>query len=332
MPERNFSRAHDDANARKFGEAPILGKVPRSPGSAVRGTNGKKIRSKRRKKLSRYVLAWTCLLSFVTACVIVVVIVTYFRAKAALPEGEEIGSGMTTDLELAFPDQNTPALPGIKGQDALRITKSALANRDPALVADHFALGEVSDPEEALHLLELIRKHEGEVTAMQWLGEKFYNGGQLGEVVVSMDNGVRPGNRLAQFIAGADGKWRIDLDSYLRKASPDWEKILSGKSATSLVRVFVSTDSHYNGIYADESAWKAYALASPDVANVLYGYAKRGSSQDKALARILSSEEPFHRATLRIAKNPDSQAKQFEISRVVSENWVIGESDFDGAF
>lgn len=332
MPEKNFSHARDDANTRKFGEAPILGKVSRTPSSAVRGTNRKKVRGERRKKISKYVVVWTCLLSFCATCIILLAIVTYFRTMTSLPEGAAIGAGVATNLELAFTEQKTPALPSIEAQDALRITKSALANRDPLLVTEHFVLGEVRDPKEALNLLELIKKHEGEVTTMRWLGEKNFNDIHRAQIALLLKNDERQHIRLAQLVPSSDGKWRIDLDSFLRFVSPNWETILTAKSGTSLVRIFVAPDSYYNGIYADESLWTAYALSSPEVTNLLYGYAKRGSSQEKALKRILASEEPFHSVTLRIKKNSESGPRQFEISRVVAENWIIGESNFDESF
>jgi hypothetical protein len=79
VPDENFSRAQPRANSRKFGEAPILGKVPRTPCSAVRGNDGKVLRRRRRKKISKAVLAWTCLIAFLAACLIAVVIAAYFR-------------------------------------------------------------------------------------------------------------------------------------------------------------------------------------------------------------------------------------------------------------
>lgn len=332
MPDEKLSRLRGAASERKFGEAPILGKVPRTPGSAVRNKGGNSLRRKRRKKLSKVVLAWTCLIAFTSACVMVLVIAAYFRREAAAAGNPDMLAKLPTEFDEAFTEASSRAMPPLSEEEAIRLVKAALSNTSAGRVADHFALGEVSEPEEALRELAHIRRKEGTHTSLQWIGEQPANGAHLVEVVVVMENGSRSTNRLAQLIAGDDGKWRIDLDSYLRKVSPGWEIILTGKSETSLVRIFLTPDVYYNGMYADESVWKAYALASPDHADILYGYAKRGSPQDKALTRILDTEEPFHRATLRIRKDAESAKKQFQISGVVAENWVVGSADFDEAF
>ena len=277
-------------------------------------------------------MAWTCLIALFSACVMAVIIAAYFRA-AASPVGAPAGSSAyPTGLEEAYPDETSSDMPTLEPEQALGIVKAAFDNRDPAFVADHFLLGSLADPNEALRVLANVRETEGDTTSMEWIGETNCNGMRRWQVVVFLDNGERQQNRLAQLLVGNDGIWRIDLDSYLRMVSPDWETILSSQSGTSLVRVFLAPDSYYNGIYADESEWRAYALASPDVEDLLYGYAKHGSSQHKAITRILSSEQPFHRATLRIVKNPESGARQFEISSVVAENWIVGDDDFDEAF
>lgn len=332
MPNEKLSRIQAGTDSRKFGEAPILGKVPRSPASAVRSPKGKVFRKRRRKKLSKAVIAWTCLIAFVSACVLAVIIAAYFRAAATPFEAPPGSSTYPTELEDLFFDEKSSDMPTLDPEQALGIVKAAFENRDPAFVADHFLLDSLTDPNEALRVLAHVRETEGDTTSMKWIGEIYCNGMHRGQVVLFMDNGERQRNRLAQLLVGNDGRWRIDLDSYLRIVSPDWKTILSSQSGTSLVRVFLAPDSYYNGIYADESEWRAYALASPDVEDILYGYAKHGSSQHKAIARILSSEHPPHRATLRILKNPESGARQFEISRVVAENWVVGDNDFDEAF
>jgi hypothetical protein len=99
-----------------------------------------------------------------------------------------------------------------------------------------------------------------------------------------------------------------------------------------MVRVFVAKDRFHDGIYSDKSVWRAYALSSPDLPEPLYAYTKRGSSQDLALTRIIDADERFRHATLSITKQPDSGPRQFEISRVIAENWIIGAKDFDESF
>jgi hypothetical protein len=237
-----------------------------------------------------------------------------------------------TNLERAFADDHQMEMPPLDSDQALQLVESALSNRDPEMVSNYFRLGLISDPGKALNELESISEREGAVIRTQWLGQKFTNGQILGEVVVYMANDERHVNRLAQLMVGSNGAWRIDFDSYLRKVSPAWAAILSGESSLSIVRVFIADDTYYNGIYSDDSKWKAYALASPDAPDVLYGYAERGSRQDRALAQILASEEKLHRTTLEIKTHSENGSRQFAISRVIADNWVIGTKDYDETF
>lgn len=333
MGDKNFSRVGGNDSGRKFGEAPVLGKVPRTPGSGVSATSEKHVRSRNKKKLTRFSLAWTFLLGFVAFSIIAVVTVSYYRNIVIGSTGNtDVHLLQKTNLDLAFQEKDPPKQPELKSEEALKIVRSALTNRDSTLIRDYFTLGTLNDPAKAIATLERIRKLEGEATQTDWLGHKHCDGRWIAEVVVSMSDNGRKLNRLAQITSGSDGKWRIDLDSYLRMTTPDWDKIISGESEISLVRIFIADDTYYNGIYSDESAWKAYALASPDVENILYAYARRGSAQESAINRILASEEAIHRATLAIRKNPAGSSRQFEITRVIAENWIIGDRDFDEAF
>lgn len=332
MKDSSFRRTSNRETGRKFGEAPILGKVTRSPGSAVFRSSGRRRKAKKKKGISKVALAWTYLLAFVAIGALLFFIVTYIRTKSEQTAESQDRYSPPNDFESPYIEPAAPETTQLEGAEAIKLVRSALANRDPSLVADFFELGDLGDPRLALVELQGISEREGEVTGTKWLGQSYHNGLTLGEVVVFMDKGKRPLNRLAQLTLGSDGKWRINLDSYLRKAIPSWEKILSGESTTSVVRVFLAYDTYYNGIYSDEAEWQSYALASPDIGDILYAYAKRGSSQDKALRRILASENKFHRTTLGISKNPESKVRQFVIARVIAENWVVGENDFDERF
>lgn len=328
MSEKKFSRIDGATDERKFGEAPALGKVSRSPVSAVPPKRSRRVRSERRKKLSKTVIAWTILLSLIASIAMLFPIVTYLRERAAIQGNAPFSAqeGQT------FTDPKRIKMPELDPLQAQQLVESALSNRDPDLVPTYFRLGEISDSENALIALVSASERDGIVNHTQWLGQRFSNGQTIGEVVVFTHKDGHQTNRLAQLTLGHDGSWRIDLDSYLRHSYPDWEKIVSGKSDTSVVRVYISFDTYFNGIYANESKWKAYALASPDVEEILYGYAEQGSPQDRALTRIIASEDAFHRATLEIKVEPGSRSRQFRISRVIADNWVIDEEDFDKLF
>ncbi len=328
MSDKKFSRIKGVTDERKFGEAPALGKVLRSPASAVARKGSRRVRGKRRKKISKTVIAWTILLSVVALAAMLLPIVTYFRERAAIQGGVPFSphKGQT------YADPKRVKIPELDPSQAEELVESALSNRDPDLVPAYFRLGDIKDSENAVNALASASERDGIIRQTQWLGQRFSNGQTIGEVVVFMDKDGRQSNRLAQLTLAPDGSWRVDLDSYLRHSSPDWETIVSGESDSSIVRVFITADTYFNGLYSNESKWKAYALASPDVEQILYGYAERGSPQDRALTQIMASEENFHRATLEIKTDPGSGSRQFRIARVIADNWVIGEEDFDQLF
>jgi hypothetical protein len=215
-------------------------------------------------------------------------------------------------------------------EDTIDLVHKALQNRDVAQVENFFILGDSADtPQEAIELCERIQAKDGQPHGVEYLGEKAIAGGVAREVVISSKNGSQESNRLGQLFY-RDGRWRIDMDSYARHVSPSWESILSRKCDSATVRVFVSPDNFYNGDRYVEDAWKCYALISPDVEEILFGYVARGSVQEQAMERILSKEEDFHRAVLEVLLTTKAEGHlQLEISRVLSDDWFISGTYYD---
>ncbi|QTN33070.1 hypothetical protein HZ994_12340 [Akkermansiaceae bacterium] len=332
MTDRNFSRAKNSAEERSFGAAPNLGKVTRSPQSAVRGRGRLRKRSKQKAQSNRTALLWTLLAAFALLTTMVILLVRHYREKSRLAAEAALMGEASGYLADAFAEGKTVNQPALEREDALAIVAAALSNRDIASAERLFILGEGTDAAQAARNLRTIAEAEGSIVDMSWLGQKFANGISIAEVVVTMQTGERTTNRLAQLVPCPDGKWRIDLRSYLRKSVPEWPVILGRASPESVVRVFIASDTYYNGIYSDDRIWQAYALVSPDVKDIIYAYAKRDSPQDRAMRKILSAEEEVHRATLAIRAHPDGGPRQFRISSVLAENWVLGDTPYDKNF
>ena len=325
MADKNFSRAGRGDSERKFGEAPILGKVSRSPMSAVPDRRSRRTLRKRKSGSARKL---TIALSVVLLLALSAFFVRHFR-NAVAEAKEKDGSG---NLAKPFQERKAAELKQLDRQEALAIVKAAFAGISAEAVDGYFILGPSDDPRKAIDALQGLTEREGAVIDYEWLGQKFSNGSMIGEVATRSVGADGTKSRIAQLVSGADGKWRIDLDSYLRKCVPDWAKILSGESETCLVRVFFSPDTYYNGSFSDEGKWQSYTLASADAEDVLYGYAKRGSPQDKALRKMLGSGANLYTATLEMSSAPDGRTRQFEITGVLAEGWVVGESRFDASF
>lgn len=332
MPDKEFSKVSPHRFERKPGEAPHIGKVARSPLSGVESARGTSKRELRKKKNSTVVVAWSGLFVFLTLCLLATAGVMFFKNQAETREAAIGDSRPTFDLESAFSNDNETGAPVLGQEKALRIVADALSNRDPVLFNDFFIPPEIGTPSEAIGDLERLASTEGEIQRMTWIGPKFSNGQVTEQVLVTTRKDGKEKNRLAQLVPGAGDSWLIDFDSYMRASSAGWEYILRGEAPVAKVRVFVAEDTYYNGIFSDETEWQAYSLVSPDVADILYGYCKKGSPRNRALKRILSMEEGAHRATLEIRISPDADARQFEISRVFAEGWVERRDAFDESF
>ena len=232
-------------------------------------------------------------------------------------------------LESEIPDGIAKPL---SGEDAVALVRSALNTRDPAVVGHFLIFGDsAKSPQKAIELLDHIETKDGRPHGFEYLGPKVASGGDVEEVMVTFEKDGRFANRLAQ-LALENGRWRIDMDSYARHASPGWADILARKCDAATVRVFVTPDNYYNGGRYLEDLWKCYALISPDVDEILFGYVARGSAQEKAMDKIILKEEDFHRATLEILTTREQGRMRFEISRVYADDWFIGELHFDDLF
>lgn len=331
MPDKGFSKVSPDRFERKIGEAPHLGRVSRSPQSAVKGRRGRSRRDSRKKRKRSIIKAWSGLLAVVTLAVVIVVVVLNF--KNGIRNGRTTAEkNVATDVRNAFSDSEASRTPVLGQQEALDTVTAALGNRDPLLFPEYFVPPAVGTPAEAIAELSETAASDGPVTEMRWLGPKLANGRTVEEVVVVTTKDGEKRNRLAQLVPTPGGQWRIDFDSYMRSASAGWEYILDGVVPLATVRVFVNADSYYNGIFADDRTWQAYAMVSPDTPKILYGYCRKGTPQHSALTRILDNPEKIHRATLEIRTLPEAAERQFEISRVLAENWVLGEDAFDESF
>ncbi len=330
--EKEVTRISGDRTVRKVGEAPNIGKVLRSPLSGTRKKRGGLPRSGKKQKLHRVVSAWSVTIAVLSLGIVLFFLVSYFRD---LSISQDTGSALgthTPDLDEIF-SREDPGSPTTPGKDAsLAIVEAALANRDPARVNDHFALRAITGTDEVVRILRELETKEGKPSRLDWVGTVFLNGMPMEQVVAYMESGDKTVNHLAMVVRQPDGKWRVDFDAYLRTTTPDWETILARKSVTSEIRVFIGTDTYYNGIYSDEKIWQAYSLVSPDMDIILYGYVKRNTPASRALQKIMETEVSFHSATLSILTAPEGAGRQFEISRVLAENWVVGDLPYDGLF
>ena len=221
-------------------------------------------------------------------------------------------------------------------EEALLLVKRALAIQGVAQVAEYFHLGS-SSPDAALIFLRGMEQTDGLVEGYEWLSSMDRNGLLIDGVAVNTRLGNKTRNRLALLTPDERGKWKIDFDAFARTVSPPWKELLENASGQGVVRVIVARDNYFNGQFRNEAEWDCYGMVSPDTRAVMMGYCRKGSPQAAAMAKIVSAAEvagaqSVKRATLEIRHSPGSEARQFEITRVLAEDWVLSATPYDESF
>lgn len=215
--------------------------------------------------------------------------------------------------------------------------REALLIRDSSKVTQYFRTGPTK-PTSVITFLEGMAKLDGPIIGFDWYGSLDHNGLLTEAVAIRTLNGNVPKVRLALLTPDDAGNWQIDFDALARTVRPSWNDLLDPKSAGGVVRVMIKRDSYFNRAFSNDSVWSCYEAISPDTEVQLMCYSKRNSPQDQAIQRILASDETITgtslpvRVTLELRRVEDSDARQFEISGVLAEDWILSSAPFDERF
>jgi hypothetical protein len=221
--------------------------------------------------------------------------------------------------------------PSPSEEDALRLVKQALANREPAKVNELFHPGS-ADPAVVIDFFSAAETRDGPIERYNWLSSIDVNDLLVEGVLVVFKGKEKPKERLAFLTPDKHGNWKVDFDAFARTVSPPWDYLL-GKRADGeradhgLVRVIAAEDHYFNGPFRDDAEWACYALVSHDIDEMLRGYCRVGSPEQLEMAKLFSDEERMRRVTLEIRKVEDAEARQFEITRILAIDWVLPQSD-----
>jgi hypothetical protein len=217
-------------------------------------------------------------------------------------------------------------------QDATDLVKRAIAARNPATVKRLFRTGSAS-PEEVVKFLETMDAADGPINEFRWLSSLDVNRMTVDGVAVRFNesNGLR--NRVALLTPDASGEWKVDFDAFARTMQPNWLDFFGKPFETAVVRVFFVKDNYFNGPFSDEDKWMCLTLKSPDTEEAFFGYCKKGSPQAAAIDWIFSKKglQPS-RVTLELRRMEGAASLQFEISRVLAEDWILADVSFDEGF
>lgn len=325
------STEHD----RSPGDAPSIGRVARMPGTGLpkqMRRMRRKGESSKREKLSKsrleqrkmriWVYSVTALLFLGGGALLILI-----RQGASHGGGEAGMSEKEKDLQVRVVSK----FPSPSKEAALEFVKNALAVKDAGKVARSFRVHE-NRHQEVVDFLGKMGSRDGEITDYQWLSSIDANRLSLDGVNVVFKGKDRISNRMAVLTPDETGNWKIDFDAFARTVSPSWNAILAPETREAVVRVFVAKDSYFNGPFRDEKEWVCYGMASPDTEEVLLGYCRLNSPQEAALQDILSKGEKLKRVTLGIRRVESGEARQFEISQVIAEDWVVTDAIFQANF
>ncbi|MES2922430.1 MAG: hypothetical protein V4819_12835 [Verrucomicrobiota bacterium] len=326
------AKRHD----RAAGDAPNMGRVARMPGTGLpKGSRRKRKKSEsgRSGRLLRFrqqvITIWSLLLSGVALLVLgltvwlwVVPQMSSRRETAGRLPGQAAGMARVA-----------PKFPSPSEEDAMATVKRGLALRNPGKITEYFRPGGAT-AEEIVDFLGGLEAREGAIDHYEWLSSVDANGLSIDGVVVFFKGKEKdkPRNRLALLTPDEAGKWKIDFEAFARTVTPPWTELLDQHAEVAQVRVYAVRDNYYNGVFADDKQWTCYGLASPDTDQILLAYCKTGSLQAAAMEWIFSADKGMTRMTLEIRRVAGAEARQFEISKVVSVDWVTSAVPFDQGF
>lgn len=221
--------------------------------------------------------------------------------------------------ETASVEETTKALAilSITPNECVDLVTKWLNLDDPKSVAELSRLLHVT-PEEGCAELQKIRNKQGAVKRIKWLGTDQSIAIPQEKVLVSYENGHY---RVASLIANPEGKWQVDLESFIAHQTKSWKTITSPEACDARVRVLLRHDSYFNGAFQDEAKWASYALTNSEQSDVIYGYARKNSAAYLALEDILSIK-PNVPVILEISRDAEMLPTQFEIKKVIERGWV----------
>jgi hypothetical protein len=314
---------------RVAGDEPNIGRVARMPGTGIpKGERRRRRRGERGRKGSRFVVIfWSALIGFLALGLLGGTMFLWLRQ--AIDSGEVARKDPFADRDAAVRLRSQFESPS--EEKALALVRSALQLRDDTKVPDLFHPAATS-PEAIIRFLADLEKQNGSAAEFNWLGSMDANGLSIDGVLVTFERGLKPEQRMFFLTPDEKGAWKIDFDSLARSTTPSWGELLDNQASQAVVRVQMLKDYYYNGPFADDRQWVCYAFGSPDIEESFTGYCKVGSPQAAAVEWMFSKDRNVCRATLEIRRVEGAAPKQFEIVRVLAEDWVLGKVPFDEGF
>ncbi|WP_193214141.1 hypothetical protein [Luteolibacter marinus] len=294
-------------SARKRGDAPTMGRIPRLVKNA---TPGARINYAGQIPKILFGASLVFLAGGITAVV--------------LWEYRDRGSGRVFSMPIRNANNIVIKVATPKPEQLIDKVEQFLAARTPAELAP-LVRGGSQRPEQMVAKLADLEKNDGKVETIRYVKPVDSRVLQIETVLVTFET---DNNRVALLSPDGEENWRIDFDAFDRQVVPGWDKLLSGEPVEGTIRVFTSADIYYNGRYT-EDRWVCYSMASPDHKTLMFGYTLRGSRQHAAVASTLrrngqGTSLPMQRMTFDVRHTGTGEQRQFEITQVLADDWALG--------
>lgn len=224
-------------------------------------------------------------------------------------------------------NQETFAVPHPSNAECIQLYHAAMQAETPELLAQRVRLKHLN-AEDAFQRLSQTKMQDGKIMSVDWAGSIETNGLSMETVFVTFESNKM---RFAYLVCNDKDEWVLDLESYIRHTTKPWNVIAGSNSCDATIRATINFNSYYNGVFKDEQRWVCFSLASDDHQGSLWGYAKLKSSQHKALDEILRNSNPA-RAIIEVSRDAGMDLGQYEIKRVIAQDWVESSEVFDLKF
>ena len=349
MKPKNIQTQAQSRGHRKIGDAPTIGRVARIPEDSVakkihrrrsssssstrssssghRGTPWMDKKKMRQIQARRFAIrVWITLILFVCLSVFVGGMILWLRSQA---DRESIASRHETATSRQRLEVFTPP----SERDAVQIVQNAMAARDAETIRMFIHDTREADVDAMLAFFSESAARDGEVIQYQWIGTADVGRMQIQSVNVIFEKNYQRNVRTAMLVPDESGVWRLDFPFFSRWCDPpirliDHEAGYPGGR----VRVLVVRDLYFNGPFSDDREWACYAFISPDSENSGFAYCRIGSQEHAEMQDLLNSRQgAATRVTLEIRRAEGAEQRQFELTRIVTDDWMAEDwSEPDG--
>ncbi len=152
------SRCGGEKTSRSMGEAPGIGRVPRSPQSGTSGKNGTGFTSGQRLRRQKLVKAWSLVLAVASAGIVLIFVFSKVAKNSGSKSKSEVATERAPNLDQIFAEDPNPKNQSPGEVASLELVAAALSNRSPGKITDFFKLPSETTPEEAVGILEKLRR------------------------------------------------------------------------------------------------------------------------------------------------------------------------------